>query len=259
MNQNLKDYANVKRYGPVVREERFFCAVLFHLLLTDNAVLQQLLEKAGVPNHENYTCDSVRVFVEYAMARDLWNSLDDDGKANEKKKKFILDCLGNPSGLENLETEEFNKKLVAGSKISKDKIQSPARWGEEKIKVFFKDQKFIENACKLKWAFNVKPDIVIELYDDSAVCIEAKVESGQDVYTVAGYTQTQSDVQKYLMTDLLGFNLYQVFLAPKNSKANEGKEIHHITWSELLNENGGTNTTITEAVKRVVAIEGGEE
>jgi hypothetical protein len=248
-------------YGAVVREERFFCAVLFHLLLsksTSEILLRRILKESKVPDAEHRDLSSVRVFVEYAMARDLWNSLGMGCDANGVKQQFILDWLSNQTRLsKHTEVREFNQMLGANP-VSDNYIQSPARWGITTIHDNFRDPVVVERASQLKWAFNVKPDIVIELDEDSVVCIEAKVESGQDVYSNGlGFSQTQCEVQSFLMRELLGFkNVYEVFLAPPPIKNNgKGSPTTHVTWTSIVEGAQSTNKTVSDAIDRILEIE----
>ena len=245
-------------YGAVVREERFFCAVLFHLLLSEMSSadrMREVLQKCGVPDAEYRDLSSVRVFVEYAMARDLWNSLGTDIKANDAKRRFILDLLPNQAILsEDTPISAFNR-LLGTKPVSEDFIQSPARWGIATIHDNFNDPVLVERASQLKWAFNVKPDIVIEIDEESVVCIEAKVESSQDVYSNGlGFTQTQCQVQSFLMSELLGFtNVHQVFLAPWDNR--KEPPYTHVTWASIFKGAKSTNQTVNNAIARVIAIE----
>ncbi len=229
-------------YADIVREERYFCAVLFHCMLQDTEGLKALVEKIVKGQGEAPT----KIFVEYAMARDLWKCL---GKNNDAKKDYISQMLS--LDLPETSIEEFNRLFVAGKSSITD-IQSPARWG---ITTIFKNTLSVEikkKACELKWAFNIKPDIVIELNNDGVICIEAKVESGEGRYASTQdekkiikehikekeadefkNTSKQCAVQNFLMTKVLGYGtVYDVFLSLKGDKKNlseDQKKSQYIT------------------------------
>ena len=87
---NLKEFVNQNRregqeevsgYANVVREERYFCAVLYHCMLSDRDGMQRFLGLCGLPEPDWRKVKGV--FVEYAMARDLWNCLGEDTTKNQ--------------------------------------------------------------------------------------------------------------------------------------------------------------------------------
>lgn len=210
-------------------------------MLQDPEGLKALVEKIVKGQGEAPT----KIFVEYAMARDLWKCL---GKNNDAKKDYISQMLS----LDPPETsiEEFNRLFVAGKPSITD-IQSPARWG---ITTIFKNPLSVEikkKACKLKWAFNVKPDIVIELNNNGVICIEAKVESPEGSYASTSSetgiikdclkdeteawlieNSKQCAVQRFLMEDVLSYDpVYDVFLSLKGK---DKKGPANISWKEAF-------------------------
>ena len=109
------------------------------------------------------------------------------------------------------------------------------------------DQNFPDNndflrVCRFKWAFNIKPDIVIHLNRNKALCIEAKYESGEGYYPstteeVEIFERRsiprvgQMELQKYMMEDLLGIEMDFMFLVSKKQTS----ETHRIvTWAEAF-------------------------
>lgn len=267
---SLRRVAKVSSYAEVVREERFFCAALFHLLLKDESFLGSFIQKC-IGCQWTGDAKAVRVFVEYAMARDLWDSI---GKtkvnpdANQTKLDFILSHvdLPRPSRLDAETIRKFNAHLVAGEKPSETEIQSPSRWGISKVcqnigQSAYGTHDLVRQACYLKWGLNVKPDVVLELDHDTVIYIEAKAECG-----VARYPSSDTDkaelkrvadkfgqnpiyayqccVQDYVMRELLGFtHCYPVVLRIRHpqTKAQHPKEDmsrgcnpRSITWDEVL-------------------------
>lgn len=248
---SLRELAGFKSYGDVVREERFFCAVLFHLLLSCERALEAFLKLCRVET-DGLDLGKVRVYVEYAMARDLWHTLEESAEPNENKKKFIqayVPLLSEKANI--LEIGTFNERIVAGP-VSCKHIQSPGRWDLKEIYKLLKsvepnnicDEEF-RMACRLKWAFNVKPDMVIEVDENRVVCIEAKMESGEANYSIDAlpddakgkFTANQTEIQKFLMTDILGFEkdkFHQVFLS-KSNKGKQGEPVF-LTWAEVFDK-----------------------
>ena len=259
----------------VVREERFFCAVLFHLMLSDENFLRSFLVLCGVERHNQPKNEDIRVFVEYAMARDLWNSLR-CGKsaaieeANKRKADFIAERIHSlkPELDQSVlvrDFKEFNSALVGG-RVSSKEIQSPARWSMKKLdKKLSKKRDELQTACKLKFAFNIKPDIVIEMGCDSVVCIEAKVESAEANYDVRSlkiedFKCRQTDVQRFLMSDLLGFKtVYQVFLSkqgnnPNRKRRNDCDGQVSISWKEVFADVNPQCATVRTTIERLLSL-----
>lgn len=227
-------------YSDIVREERYFCAVLFHYMLQNHEGAKSLVNKITQGNGQ-----IKGIFIEYAMARDLWKCI---GDKNEAKRIYISQALS--LDLPQKSIEEFNRLFVA-RKPSVTDIQSPARWGITTIFTNPLDTETKVKACKLKWAFNVKPDIVIELDNNGVICIEAKVESDEGCY--AGTSEEkktmikclgedgaakfkdcsrQCAVQEFLMKDVLGYEpVYNVFLS-LGEKDKQGAV--NLSWKEAF-------------------------
>ena len=73
-----------------------------------------------------------------------------------------------------------------------------------------------EAVCKFKWAFNIKPDIVIHTSLESAVCIEAKLESDESTYPKnKKETKPKKDSDKILECFSDTFNQFIRHLIPK--------------------------------------------
>lgn len=264
MGKSLREFVRDERdkeiasYGQVVREERFFCAVLFHLLISDQGFLEKFLEKCGVVKVE---LSEVRVFIEYAMARDLWNSMERQEEVNQNRAQFLKEWVPSlkeyvPRDFNSDSVREFNRRLVSGPPSEKY-IQSPARWSEEKIKtLLISDKDKVKVACMLKWAFNIKPDIVIEYGNKRVVCIEAKVESPESKYSCNfkdnegrkdTITGAQTEVQKFLMEKILGYETKSIFLS-KNTYNKEGGVVSLI-WKDVFEPVRDCNPMVKVAKK----------
>ncbi|NLV42876.1 MAG: hypothetical protein GXY07_00075 [Candidatus Hydrogenedentes bacterium] len=259
-------------YGQVVREERFFCAVLFHLLISDLGFLDSFLKKCGVLEVD---LSEVRVFIEYAMARDLWNSMEGHENVNHNRVLFLKEYVPSlkeyiPKDFNSDSIREFNQRLVAGPSLSNRFIQSPGCWSMEKVEsLILGGECEVEGACMLKWAFNIKPDIVIEYSNNHAVCIEAKVESDEDMYKFENrykITAKQTEVQKFLMKKILGYETKHVFLRNSNKESRRGSNEKELclSWTEVFpaKTNGilnvDENPMVKMAKKRLLKISGGK-
>jgi len=145
-------------------------------------------------------------------------------------------------------TREFNAFFVGGTGASGEYIQSPANWQLRWLSDSLPRDSDLIVATKIKWAFRVKPDIVIHTDNQHALCIELKFESGEGFYPSAsaekqilidrglfgaGHTKLfpiyQKHLQKFLMEDLLGLDCCFRFLTRNNSTGSDC-----LTWSSLI-------------------------
>jgi len=125
------------------------------------------------------------------------------------------------------------------------------------------DDALLERACHLKWAFNAKPDMVIRVAPNRAVCIEMKLESGVGKYPSTSLDRAvfkarglapvlQTDVQRYLMVDLLGFETSFILLC---TAPGEDRGAHRtLTWSTLFRalDLGGTPAFVRRTISAVL-------
>lgn len=138
---------------------------------------------------------------------------------------------------------EFNAFFGAGPRASSKYIQSPGTWSISRFKDTIRDNGPFLKTCMFKWAFNAKPDIVIHTSRNAAVCIEAKLESGEGSYPTAPNELAefksrglrpvgQTALQKYLMEELLGIRTEFVFLV---QAAGAGSATHHtLRWRDAF-------------------------
>lgn len=165
---------------------------------------------------------TVEVYVEYAYLRDVWNQL--GTKAESAKRTFILDSLdlNTNSELMAASAADFNRFFgdISGEPT---KIHDPSTWNVRRINESVSANAEFVRVCQFKWAFRVKPDLVIQLPGRVALCIEAKWASSESSYPKnqrerqifnergLGYS-TQRSVQRYMMEELLGMNVDFCFL-----------------------------------------------
>jgi hypothetical protein len=215
-------FGETHRYSTFNREERNCVAMLYHALLLGNN-LRRFLDALDYPT-VNLAQDDVEVFVEWSYLRDLWNTHTDA----DKRRSLILDTLGlaNDSALRAAPVPEFNAYFGASPKTSASFIQSPATWSVGRFAQTIADNDEFLRVCRFKWAFRVKPDLVIQPDADHALCIEAKWESGEGTYPattteVAEFAKRglarvkQTDIQKFMMENLLGITTTFRFLVRK--------------------------------------------
>jgi hypothetical protein len=92
-------------------------------------------------------------------------------------RRQIIEQAAGQAGRRDRETwtiEEFNIFYGATPKASVKEIQSPATWHLPLLDAHIKDNDDSLASCMLKWAFRVKPDLVVTDAATRALCIEAK-------------------------------------------------------------------------------------
>jgi hypothetical protein len=144
--------------------------------------------------------------------------------------------------------KKFNAFFIGHTRSSAEYVQSPANWQLRWLSDSLARESDLIVACKIKWAFRVKPDIVIHADNQHSLCIELKLDSLEGYYPAAsaekqilverglfaaGHTKPfpiyQRDLQKFLMRDLLGLDCSFRFITRSNSSDSDC-----LTWSNLL-------------------------
>jgi hypothetical protein len=255
--RNLSGFNN-RSYYEINREERNLCAILYHTLLLKGNI-EKFVSMVDPEKKHQINFDDIEIYYEYAYPRDLWNGIKKDD-AN-KKRKIILDLLDlsieDRKKLEDLKIGAFNKYF--GGK-SENYIESPSNWSIPKFSEELKnrEKEYFLKVCKLKWSFNAKPDLVIHIDQKTAICIEAKLESGEGHYPsskkdievfekrikVFNFKERneeyvyQLDIQKYIMENLLGFKDTKYVLITKKSNKESEKEkgCKELSWNAVFSE-----------------------
>ena len=247
---NIRKIAGIdENYSKLHRGEINPTVVLYYLLLQpDN--LDRFLGLVG------HTAEIVEkecgIYLEYAYPRDLWNELE-----NNKKRKIIEESIKDYLPKESAcqirhktipELNEYFGTSRQGRQPSSTDIESPQNWNLEKLDSNMGriENKDFQNICKFKWSFNAKPDMVIHTSRDTAVCIEAKLESKESFYpnksnkNLSQMFQTrridkvgQTELQRYLMEDLLGIKTDFVFLT-RNGKSPSCSSYKPFTWKQVF-------------------------
>lgn len=181
------------RYYEFVREERFFCTILAHLLMQDGSNMKSFLDFVGEKINDRSTVQAVdardaEIYLEFSFLRDRW---DDLAKDNRAKRALIMTMLARVPELQSHGIPEFPESVSdfnaffigpAGLKFTRN-IASPGRWRVAALaERFGQDQEVFLGFCKFKWSFNIKPDIVIVVRGSKPLSIEAKLESGEGRY-----------------------------------------------------------------------------
>jgi len=239
-----------KTYSSINREERNLVAILYHLLLVNNNLQLFLNEiECQFPVKE----DEMGIYFEYAFARDLWKIIE----SNEKKREVICNYMteNRKDELRNIESiEEFNSYFVSNKSVSKTTIQNPGRWNVSKLMETFNNEEELKKVLLFKWAFNIKPDIVIHTSLKEAVCIECKLESNIATYTVKNKSIKvfQTELQEYLMKQLLGIKDTEFVLISYKSTTKNTGSIKQSTWKDIFSKMNlqGNNEFIKRWVNR---------
>ncbi len=223
------------------REERNAVAVLFGLLARPGN-----LDTFGrLLDWHPHDLAQAEVSVEWTFLRDLWNH-HSRRVTPVDLKTAILDALqpADATDLAGCSTVEFNTHFGAVPRPSSTYIQSPSNWSVARFDATIGDDDEFRSTCQFKWAFNVKPDLVIQTPSGKVLCIEAKWDSGEGSYPSSDKEKaifqrrgleylSQTAVQRYLVNELLGFDGAFAYLARTRFDTAAGRGI---TWTEVLTE-----------------------
>ena len=226
---NIREITQLdSNYYEINREERNYAAIFFAALCKSGNV-ESFLEYCGIDGKQRH---EFGIYFEYSYLRDLWYQIKDE----ETKKNIIREKLS-INGIEKileLPLKEINQIFGVSGEASSKYIQFPGKWAIVKYNQNFKDNKDFLKLCKFKWSFNIKPDIVIHLSKNHALCIEAKYVSGEGSYPSSNAEKTifkerdlgyvgQMELQKYMMEELLGIKTEFMFLVYKKEKRKRGQ------------------------------------
>jgi hypothetical protein len=212
-NERAPWFGYAAPYSHFVREERHFCAVLAHLLMQrgDNLrrfvqLISSRLEAEGRPSLGELTTatlDNAEIYLEFAFLRDRWNQFDldrSDGQAarNTKKRAYLFALFARVEGLTMLQAAglpeavaAFNAKFMgpAGLRVTQD-VASPVLWRVPALLTLASEiaadeasrRRIFRDLCRFKWAFRIKPDLVVLIAGLPPLCIEAKLMSPEGRY-----------------------------------------------------------------------------
>jgi len=241
-----------------VREERLFCAALAHLLMQRGPNLAtflrlvnaRLLADSRLPTAR---LEEAQIYVEFTFLRDYWNRL---GRDNDAKRSLILRLLSRVDRLRCYEDESFPRTISAfneffmgepGRRIQ-DHIGYPGQWSVTTIfQRFGRDPEEFRDFCRFKWAFNIKPDMVVLVPGSMPLCVEAKLESKEGWYPTRRHEceifdelfglergrVRQIELQQFMFGVLLGEPCHSMVIG---RTVGVGSEVPLLTWEDVLNE-----------------------
>jgi hypothetical protein len=220
------------------REERGAVAILFAALLH-----RPNLERFGQLADWELGTDETEVFVEWTYLRDLWAA---HPGANAAKRTAVLNALepNNRAWLERCTIEEFNRYFCPTGPSVRNDIYYPGKWSVRGLSETLTDDGEFRRTCRFKWAFNVKPDLVL-MTNGRVLCIEAKWDSGEGAYPANEAEKkifrdrgldsvSQTEVQLYLVNELLGFDGSFRYLVRGGRARSDSHPT--ITWGEVLGQ-----------------------
>lgn len=246
------------------REERNAVAVLFGLL-TRPGNLEVFCSRFG---WEPDDLGDAEVAVEWTFLRDLWNHHSRTA-GPEVLRSAILGALApaNSALLRECSVLEFNTFFGAVPRPSATAVQSPSNWSVRRFDATIDDDAEFVATCRFKWAFNIKPDLVVQTPGGRVLCIEAKWDSGEGSYPASEAEKaifnrrgipyvSQTEVQRYLVDEVLGFDGEFVFLARSHIDTAAGRAI---TWAEALEglDRSGAPAFVNDWCDTVLAQSGG--
>ena len=234
---NVREIAKlIPNYYEINREERNYAAIFFAALCRPGNA-ESFLKHCGI---DKKIGPEFGIYFEYSYLRDLWSKI-----SSEETKKGIIRKSLLIKGIDNiikLPLKEINQKFGVGGEASSKYLQYPGKWAIIKYNSNFRDNEDFLKICRFKWSFNIKPDIVIHLDKNNAVCIEAKYESGEGSYPSSDKEKSifmerglksvgQMELQKYMMEEILGVKTEFVFLVCKKEKSETHKVV---SWEEVF-------------------------
>ena len=241
-----------------VREERLFCATLVHLLLQRGRNLKEFLglvsSRLPGPAIDTSQLEEAEVYMEYTRLRDHWNSLGRDNTAKRDLIFYLLERAGGlarhlgavPEGI-----ADFNQFFMGSrGKRTLRNIAYPGNWNVSVLGQRFKgEQQAFWEFCRFKWAFNIKPDIVVLVPGSAPLCIEAKLESKEGQYPASSAERAifdrmfgrgqgrvqQVELQRFMFEGLLATpcQLLTIGRTPVG-KVGESSQAPFLTWKQVF-------------------------
>jgi hypothetical protein len=251
-----------------LREERQYCAVLAHLLMSrrDNVSKFVDLINRYLPETERFADDGeAEIYLEYAYLRDTWDALKAELRVeprrnratsydavNLKKREFVIDLLRRVPSLQGIAGSTLPETAMmwneyfmgtAGRRIIRE-VASPALWSVAGLEEQFGGEPDVfYDLCRVKWSFRIKPDLVVLLPRQRPICVEAKMESGEGTYPtgsecaivdrVMGERRRcgQFELQQFMFGTLLGTPCHPMVIA---KIGDPGPEKPRLSWGEAF-------------------------
>lgn len=216
---------NNNTYLYVNREERFYCALFAHTLLSSASVRESCSKLINARFNVSLDPDRLEVFVEAAALRDYWRDLGDPRTYTDETHRRRLEVLTDALNLLDVPAQVIDDHDFFWTSSARRKLWSPGRWNVQSIK-----RADLEELLHLKWAFNGKPDLMLAA-PAGVMLLEAKVESGEGKDAESGYAQFEN--QK-----LIGRLLKELVPVYHDAKFGNGWVVNNgrsdgITWREI--------------------------
>lgn len=216
---------NNKQYYEINREERFYCFLFAHALLSSHHVRSGFARLVERRFKVILDPDDLEVYVEAAVLRDFWHDLGDPNVYSDKthlRRRKVLEAILNEFDVPASTLEAYDLFWTTGER---NKLWSPGRWSEGALK-----QNGLENIIPVKWAFNAKPDIMV-FSGNNVLLIEAKVESGEGRDGQSGYQQFEN---QQLVSRLIKLLVPQFRNSTIANTVLELKSVKGISWDKVV-------------------------
>lgn len=157
-----------RRYSKLVREERQFCALLWHLLVSRQENLSGFMslvaQRSGAAFNHAKVDGSEELYVEYSSLRDDWFAIGRDNSEKRRRIESLLEASGLTAATTlPAEIADLNALFIGerGRKIRND-VAYPGSWSVKALYEFAGPElPVFRELCRIKWAHNIKPDLVI--------------------------------------------------------------------------------------------------
>jgi hypothetical protein len=216
---------NDKEYFKVNRAERHFGNLLKACIIYDEYFRKDFFNLVNDLTERDFLGDEFDIYSEFAILRDYWKDLRKTPPKIKERQRTIIDSLFKKFDIDKtIIDKEPSLFLTKG----KGRLLFPGSWNETELKRIEEDHSMKENElCRIKWAFNAKPDLLI-ISNDNCLMIEIKLESAVD----EGQLKTQEDLMKFMQLSipyLVNKNFKHLFIMKdKNIKGDD------IPWSKII-------------------------
>lgn len=217
-----------KTYLEVNREERFFCALLFHWLLASPTLLRLFVNcLADACKTSPPVCDvsTVGVYPEVAALRDYWHALGNCAtEETAARREEILDALDAASSTIRKDNPKvFQTTTRSGNPTGRARF--PGKWTDTGLKTLGE----ADNGPlhRVRRAFNAKPDLLV-VCGTVAFLLEAKIESPFSEEQMGNQREVARWLRQ-LVPAFSGTTFHNVLLA-----VNLREDVPTVTWSKVL-------------------------
>ena len=227
-----------KEYFEVNREERHFGNLLISSIIYDDVfrnsffgLIDKKLDKCNFLNKE------FDIYSETAIIRDYWYDLGDYKEITHDRlnisRRNIINTFLEYFNIDIKIIDEYD--VFWTNHINNSYLWFPGNWTTKKnIGIIKKIQKkhsiLDEKLCRIGWACNAKPDILI-ISNNNCLIIELKLESGEGKND-SGYNQFQTqydiiELSKKTIPCFAESNFERIIISKENTEKN-------ISWNEII-------------------------